>query len=79
MRHALAAHLGVAHAMLFTLGMKPLLILLILALGPALGDLTSPVPASPVVGVSSVSDVHQLPDDASASVEHPAVEHTPRS
>jgi hypothetical protein len=41
--------------------MKPLFILLILALGPALGELTAPARA-PIVSMTSVSDVHQLPD-----------------
>lgn len=53
---------GVAHAMLFNQGMKPLLILLILALGPALGEMTAPVPPAPLVTMSSVTDVQQVPN-----------------
>lgn len=54
--------------------MKPLLILLVLALGPALGDLTAPIATAPLVTVSSVSDVQQLPDDnTDASTEPPAM------
>lgn len=76
----------VAHAMLFWRTMKPLMILLILALGPALGQLTAPEAPAPRVGMSDVSDVHQLPDDraptdsadARASVERPT-DHAPRT
>ena len=46
--------------------MKPLYILLILALGPALGELTAP-PAAPIVSMTSVSDIHQLPDSHAAT------------
>jgi hypothetical protein len=59
--------------------MKPLFILLILALGPALGEMTAPVAPAPLVTVSSVTDVHQLPDDnTNASVE-PAAAHKPNA
>jgi hypothetical protein len=59
--------------MLLLEDMKPLYLLLILALGPALGELTSP--REPVPVTVSVSDVHQLSDlhASTDTVNHHAV------
>ncbi|HET9624627.1 MAG TPA: hypothetical protein VFP84_24840 [Kofleriaceae bacterium] len=56
--------------------MKPFYLLLLLGLGPALGELTSD--ARPVPVAVSVSDVHML-DNARAAVDDRTPDTTPRT
>jgi hypothetical protein len=74
--HGARAHLEMAHVMLLLESMKPLYFLLILALGPALGELTSD--ARPLPVVVSVSDVHQI-DNVRASADLPTTDTAPRT
>lgn len=62
--------------MLLPSGMKPFYLLLLLGLGPALGELTSD--ARPVPVAVSVSDVHML-DNARAAVDDRTPDTTPRT